>query len=665
MSRPAPREPAGTDPVARLAVDVPLAHLDRPFDYLVPAALDDLARPGVRVRVRFSGRLVDGFVLARLPASEHGGRLAFLDRVVSPEVVLGPEVARLARAVADHWGGSLSDVLRLAIPPRHARTEAEPVAEPAANSAPAANAPEPAVADRWADYTAGPTYLTALRAGRAPRAVWTALPGEDWPLRLAEAARTCAAGGRGALLLVPDRRDLARLDAALHAALGAGRHVTLSADAGPAARYRNWLRISRSQVRVVAGTRAAAYAPVADLGLVAIWDDGDDLYVEPRAPYAHARDVLVLRAHLDGAGALLGAAARSAEAAQLVATGWARDLTARRGTIRGRAPAVRAMADDAARARDEAAASARLPTVAWQAAGSALRGGSPVLVQVPRRGYVPSLACARCRAPARCAACGGPLGQSRSGAVSVPACRWCARPATDWSCPACGGRRMRAVVVGARRTAEELGRAFPGAVVRTSGRDAVLDSVGPGPAIVVATPGAEPVAEGGYGAALLLDGWALLTRADLRAAEEALRRWLNAATLVRSGAPVLVGADAGVPAVQALVRWAPAWLAERELAERAALGFPPVSRFASITGVPAAVADVLAVSRLPGTAQLLGPVPVDKAAWEADDQERMLVRVPRADGAALARALHEAQGVRSARKAADPVRVQLDPAELV
>jgi len=648
MSRPGSREPAGVDPVARLLVDVSLAHLDRPFDYLVPAELTDAAQPGTRARVRFSGRLVDGFVLERRPVSDHDGRLAMLERVVSAEVALTPDVARLVRAVADHWGGVAADVLRLAVPPRHARVESAAPSQPAVDP----SSPDPT---GWSAYGTG--YLTALHAGRAPRAAWTALPGEDWAMRLAEAAQACTAGGRGALLVVPDRRDLSRLDRALQACLGVGNYVTLSADLGPAARYRSWLRISRGQVRVVAGTRAAAYAPVDRLGLVAVWDDGDDLYAEPRAPYAHTREVLLLRANQSGAAVLLAAAARSTEAQQLVATGWLRSLTARPATVRERSPRVRAMADDEAVARDEAARTARLPSVAWQAAGVALRAGQPVLVQVPRRGYVPALACERCRATARCATCGGPLGQSRPGA-GPPACRWCGRPATDWSCPVCGGVRLRAAVVGARRTAEELGRAFPGAVVRTSGRDAVLDDVPDEPAIVVATPGAEPVAAAGYGAALLLDGWALLTRADLRAEEEALRRWMNAATLVRADGVVLVGADAAVPAVQALVRWAPAWLAEREISERSELGFPPVARFASVTGVPAGVADLLTVVRLPGTAQLLGPVPVD------DERERMLLRVPRADGAALARALHEAQGVRSARKAADAVRVQLDPVDL-
>ena len=213
---------------------------------------------------------------------------------------------------------------------------------------------------------------------------------------------------------------------------------------------------------------------------------------------------------------------------------------------------------------------------------------------------------------------------------------------------------MRAIVVGARRTAEELGRAFPGTTVRTSGAEHVLADVAARPDLVVSTPGAEPVAEGGYGAALLLDGWALLSRADLRAAEEALRRWMTAAALVRAGGTVVVGADAAVPAVQALVRWDPAGFAARELADRAELGFPPAVRMAALSGSATAVTDLLAAAALPRTAQVIGPVP-DR------DGERMLIRVPRSAGGALAAALKAAAAARSARKAAEPVRVVLDP----
>ncbi len=216
-------------------------------------------------------------------------------------------------------------------------------------------------------------------------------------------------------------------------------------------------------------------------------------------------------------------------------------------------------------------------------------------------------------------------------------------------------------MIGARRTAEELGRAFAGVPVRTSGRDEILDTVPGTPAIIVATPGAEPVAEGGYGAVLLLDTWALLSRADLRAAEETMRRWLNASALARPGGQggrVIVVADGSLAPVQALLRWDPGWFAARELAERRELGFPPAARMASVTGPAPAVAELLTIADLPDGTEQLGPVPA------RDDQERMLLRVSRSRAAGLAHALHVAAGVRSARKAAVAVRIQVDPAEL-
>ena len=321
-------------PVARVAVDISLAHLDRPFDYLVPASMDEMAVPGCRVRVRFAGQLVDGYLLDRTETSEHQGRLARLERVISPEPVLTPEIFDLARAVADRYAGTLADVLRLAIPPRHATAEREahrrrPPCRAAAR-APRQNrsAPEPGP---WTRYAAGPAFLAALAEGRPVRAAWSALPGREWPAEIAIAAAATAAAGRGVVIVVPDARDLARVDAALTAVNLPGPgdqpgHVCLTADLGPAERYRRWLAVLRGTARVVAGTRAAMFAPVGQLGLVVLWDDGDDLHAEPRAPYPNAREVLALRAYQSGAAALIGGFARTAELTQLVAAGWAKPL---------------------------------------------------------------------------------------------------------------------------------------------------------------------------------------------------------------------------------------------------------------------------------------------------------------------------------------------------
>jgi primosomal protein N' (replication factor Y) len=650
-----PAPPAEVDPVARVVVDVPLAHLDRPFEYLVPQGMADDARPGVRVKVRFAGQDVDGFVVARRAAAEHPGRLTPIRRVVSPEIVLDDDLLALCRAVADRWGGSLVDVLRLAVPPRHADAEQQPGEQPGQHPT-AGTGLGP-----WLDYPAGRAFLDRLAAGDAVRAAWTALPAaggpQDWPLALAQAVQAVAGAGRGAIVVVPDHRDLARVDEALSGVHGAGGHVLLSAELGPRARYAAWLRVARGQVRVVVGTRAAMFAPVRDLGLVVCWDDGDDLHAEPRAPYPHVREVLTLRAELAGCAALLGGFTRTAEVQQLVERGWARPIDAPSTVVRRRAPRVLLAGEGHEPERDAAAHSARLPSLAWRTAKAALANG-PVLVQVPRRGYVPALACRTCREPARCPSCHGPLGLSDVG--QAPVCRWCGRVATDWRCPHCEGSALRSSVVGARRTAEELGRAFPGVPVRTSGGDVVLSRVPAGPAVVVATPGAEPVAEGGYAAALLLDAWALLERADLRAGGEALRRWMNAAALVRGaddGGSVVLVASGGLRPVEALVRWSPSWFAAGELGERA-LGFPPAATVVTLTGPVEAVQSLVRACSLSPQVEVLGPVP-------HGEDVRVLLRAPLDHGDELAAAVRAAVAVRTARKEPGAVRVQRDPLDLV
>src|SRR6478735_7012811 len=269
-------------PVARVLLESSLPHLDRPFDYSVPAELDAAARPGVRVRVKFSGQELGGYLLERTAASDAGHPLVPLFKVVSPVPVLTPAVAELEKEFAP--GGLLDPAIFSA-------------GSTAGDSAPAA--PEAPAPSGWADYHNGPAFLQHLGAGESPRAALSALQGfgpGGWPRVIAEAVAAVRRSGRGAVVVVPDYRDLDRIEAALLERLPAGDVARLTADDGPTPRYRSFLRVLSGAAGVAVGTRSAAYAPVHKLGLVVCWDDGDDLHIEQRSPYAHAREVLQLRA---------------------------------------------------------------------------------------------------------------------------------------------------------------------------------------------------------------------------------------------------------------------------------------------------------------------------------------------------------------------------------
>ena len=671
------------NPVARVRVDSTLPQVDRTFDYRVPAELSEDAVPGARVRVLFNGHELTGYIEERAATTDWTRTsLLPLKSVLSRVPSVAPEIFALAEALADRYASTVANVLRLAVPPRIAALdkkyapllpgyESAYLGESAAvstsnttESAPASAAPEssaasvasthtdpyawlatpgapapfvldppalnpdaPDAASVFSDYENGAEFIEDVAAGAATRAVMTVLPGHlehTWADVLATALAAAATSGRGAIAVVPTAKNLDLLEVALAERLPADSFVRLSSDSTPHTRYHGFVKARLGRVPVVIGTRAAAYAPVANLGLVVCWDDGDSSLVERRAPYCHARDVLLLRASAENTAALFAGFSMSSEAARLVRTRWASHVRAPRALVRDYSPRIFSTGSEFELARDPLAAMARIPHLAFEHARRALARG-PVLVQVARSGYIPSFSCERCRMPARCGECSGPL--SVASGSSVPSCSWCGHLAQQWRCSECGFTHWRYSAAGATRTAEELGRAFPNVPVISSAGDHVRASVGPEPALVVATPGAEPVAFGGYAAALLLDADKMLRFDSLRAPEAALRRWLNAAALVRPAAleGTVVTTASPSPVEQALVRWDPAWFARQELEERAQTGLPPAVRTAAVTGVEADVRafmeEFLGSSaldeRVREQLRIVGPVPLDQGyfAW--------------------------------------------------
>ena len=124
------KTPAAQQPVARVLPLLGVAHLDRGFDYLIEEADSDAAQPGVRVRIRFNGRLVDAILLSRSSDSDFSGSLRYIERVISPYAVYTPTMAALIESLAARYGGVRSDIIRTAIPARHAKAEEADITTP-------------------------------------------------------------------------------------------------------------------------------------------------------------------------------------------------------------------------------------------------------------------------------------------------------------------------------------------------------------------------------------------------------------------------------------------------------------------------------------------------------------------------------------------------------
>ncbi|WP_445451949.1 primosomal protein N' family DNA-binding protein [Herbiconiux liangxiaofengii] len=688
--------------VARVMLESPLPQLDRLFDYLVPPALVAVALPGVRVKVplRSAGRTARGYIIEVVPHDAGGRALSELDDVVSPLPVLTPEVWALARRLADRAAGSACDIVRLAIPPRFVRVEKAFLARRAADeeAAAAASAAAASAADdsaRAADRpgaVAGATgpdafpltgysesdgrHLAEAGARSAIDAVATvtsvAAPDGTthtvghWALTVGELAASVHRAGQSVIVAVPDYRDQLAVEQALESLGAADAIVRLDARQARNERYANFLTALDGRPCIVVGNRSSIYAPVANLGQIVVWDEGDSLQSEPLAPYVHLRDAALVRQEQSGSRLAFVSHSRSTEVERLVELGFLHPVQPTPRYLPRVVPT--AEQDDA----DAPQNSARIPTSAWQAARRALEHG-PVLVQVARPGYAPVLACQNCGHPATCTVCGGPLHVHRAG--ERPSCTLCGAIAADWSCSHCQSRTFRFASIGAGRTADELGRAFPGIRVIVSDGERSVLTVDAQPALVVATRGAEPVAEGGYRAVLLLDGPRMLARESLRVAEDCLRWWSNAIALSAPRATnVLVGV--GGDLAKALVTWQQEAVASAELADRRRLRFPPAVRLATLTGAPDTVAAALSdLERLVTEAEwakmdTLGPVPAD------DGLVRAIVRFDYAVGAAVARHLRALVVKNATTRRAKPgrgpgfrpppsLRVRLDDSEIM
>ncbi|WP_062377944.1 hypothetical protein [Demequina pelophila] len=603
--------------VARVCVDSPLPHLDRAFDYAIPDGM--AVKVGSRVRVVFAGRLTSGVVVEVADDSDFGGELAPVKSASAvPSYTAG--AISLAREVARRYGGSLWDVLRLMAPPRVAAVEKRYAAADAERGAPAradaaerraqdggesiATASPEGPADRYRTPLPGadPTVLEAASTPGA-RLVWEALPDPTagYPVAtLLAPALAVAAQGRSAIVVLPDARALAAATAALTGAgltrwkAGRGDFAVVHADDGATARFDNYLAGMRGDVRLVLGTRPAALQPVPDLGLIAVWDEGNGVYEEMHAPYPHARTVAAMRAGAGDApaGLLLGSFAPSVDAMALVAHGWARRIGASRAQVRAATPHVDVLTDD----RREAEGPGGfhwMPGSAWRRARKAL-GRGPVAILVPRAGYVNATACARCGEWAACPVCEGPLSRPRASAPLR--CDECAADRPDWHCPECHGYETRQLRQGVERIAEQV-RAMAGAapVAVSAGATGVLDDGAVSEGFVVATPSALPATPGGY-AALVIVGADAPASGGLGAELHALRLWLTAAALVRprgDGGEVIAVGELPPSVREAMVAWDAGSAGEAAYAERADLGLPPARRSIRLEGTPEVVARAL------------------------------------------------------------------------
>jgi primosomal protein N' (replication factor Y) len=525
---PQPAGPAANDlPVASVWVDSGISTLTEPFSYLIPEKLSSQIKIGSRVQVPFKDRHLEGIVIDRNPLAADARDLKSIYKLLGDYPVANQETIELIALTAIFWGGSPYDVIRSAIPPRVASAEK--------------------------DFSFAPVQG---RSNSESTATFHLLPPKVDPVSALISLVITQKTKGASLVLVPTARDLDRLAAAL---VKAGvDFISLDSNLPRVDRYRNFLTASLGGSSLIIGMRGAIFAPIPNLSDVFLHQENSEHYFERRNPYWNAREVAWMRSKMSKVNLHLTGYVPSLDVAIAIDSKEVRYQASREK--------ITVVAQTSSNGE-------LIPSKIYQQIRKALLLG-PVLFLVPAKGYATAISCAKCRNIAICE-CGGKL--SKTSAKSEPVCVLCSKKFLNWKCGWCGEARIFLASRGIDRFAEEIGRSFPNQLVIQSTANDPRDSVGNEPALVVSTPGVEPIAENGYAAVVVLQVDRFLSSSASNGVERAYANFFAASALLSNAGVIALVHDDGSPIVSALTTWNPATISKREIEQRISLQLPPIS----------------------------------------------------------------------------------------
>ena len=541
-------------PIAKVVLDLSLPHLDYPFDYEIPMEFDESCQPGVKVKVKFAGRNLEGWVVERRKSQLESKKLSKIDKVISELPVLKSDIVEICRITSDQFIGTLNDCLRFSVPPRQAKIEKKYKSSSFKQI-------------KNNDFSLD-NFEKKVNFIEFP-------PNYDYYQYLLESITKVKQQKRQTIVIFPNYSDVTNFIEFLN--LENINSQVLSAEQEPSQRYEAFLNILTTSVDVVVGTRNAVFAPVHNLGLIILWDEFEENYYSQQAPYWNVREVCLTRSQLNDSYLLLTGFGKSLKSFMDIKNNLIQEISIPEKEDFWPELILNISDDPLEKIK-------MIPTTAWKMIQDGLKI-SNVLVQVPRLGYSSNLQCLDCRESLRCNFCSGPLHKSEKNESLQ--CKWCSKAVTFWQCQYCKSTRHTTSVSGQKKIVEEIGKSFPGVKIVTSGGKNILRKIRNEKCIVVATPGAEPISEDQYSALIVIDAYLYLAKSGLSSNEDTFRKWINAISLVKKhsqNGKVFINLDTQNRIIQSLIKKTSNWHLELEYRIRQETNLFPINNTYVITG---------------------------------------------------------------------------------
>jgi primosomal protein N' (replication factor Y) len=400
--------------------------------------------------------------------------------------------------------------------------------------------------------------------------------------------------------------------AVLHSKLTAGQ------------RYHQWRRIRSGEADVVVGARSAIFAPTHSLGLIVIDEEHENTFKQDTVPRYHARDVALERARIENAVVVLGSATPSLESFHISEN----RLILSQRVAGGRMPpaTIVNMRDEEDLAKRPMLFSRKLVLLVERA----LAAGNQTMIFLNRRGFSTLVKCPRCGFALRCSRCDISLTYHKSSSRAL--CHYCGLEADPpKECPECKFPGIRYMGVGTEKVADIAGKVWPRATIRRMDSDSMKKRTALGEILsefkagkIDILVGTQMIAKGhdfpDVTVVGVVDADTALSFPDFRAAERTFQLICQVAGRAgrseKGGHVVIQTHNPDHYAIQYAAEYDFEKFAEKELAARRALGYPPFGKLARILCTAkdqesAAKAAEIAAGRARGYLgiQVLGPAP--------------------------------------------------------
>lgn len=466
---------------AQVAVEAARSIDRETYSYGIPEGMALV--PGHRVWVPFGRRESAGYVVEVLDG-DPGLEVKPIARA-DPEPLLLPYQVALARRLSDHYWAPLIECLRVMLPPR-VRTGRSGGAAPSARQTRHSRVLAFGRPDREREpgprLTADQERAVEIIASSRRTLLRGVTGSGKTEVYLAAAARVLESGRR-VLVLVPELALGPQLIDRFSRRLGVPLAV-LQSGLTDLERAQQWWLVRRGEAKLVVGSRSAVFAPISDLGLVVVDEEGSSAYKQDRLPRYDASLVARDLAEVTGAQLVLGSATPTV--ATYAETQPAPADPALEGLPLGAPPPRVALAELERRVAGRTApielvdmrrewAAGRRGALSDRLVGAVDRSvaaGEQVILFLNRRGMATFVLCRACGQAVQCPRCSVSMVQHPE--LGGLACHYCdsVQPMPT-RCPACGSDRIRGAGVGTQRLETIVHSLWPASAVARLDRDAV------------------------------------------------------------------------------------------------------------------------------------------------------------------------------------------------